>query len=42
MTCKWRAGAWREIARSIHYTRREPYWAAQQAFPYADLAARSS
>lgn len=36
---EWRRGAWAEIARALPAARRLPYWAAQQAMPFADLAA---
>jgi len=39
---EWRRGAWCEVSRALHYTKRQPYWCAQQAMPFADLAARST
>jgi hypothetical protein len=36
---EWRGGVWREIARALPATERPPYWAAQQAMPFAHLAA---
>ena len=39
---EWRRGAWCEVSRALHYTKRQPYWCAQQARPFADLAARST
>jgi len=36
---EWRGGAWHEIARALPSSQRPPYFAAQQAMPFADLAA---
>lgn len=38
---EWRGGVWAEIARALPATERPPYWAAQQAMPFAELAART-